>query len=166
MYNDVKTNGMMIHYFYICHRKLWLFYNKISMEHNSEMVAMGKLLHDYSFGAFEEKEIFFDELINIDIMEDQYIHEVKLSDKALKPSYMQLIYYLYYLKKFGIIKKGTLRFPKQKKIVEIELTPELEAEIEKALLEIKNILALSKPPKAERISYCKNCSYFELCFAG
>jgi len=38
-----------INYYHICHRKLWLFSNGINMEHTSEMVADGKLLHETSY---------------------------------------------------------------------------------------------------------------------
>jgi len=38
-----------INYYHICHRKLWLFSNGINMEHTSEIVADGKLLHETSY---------------------------------------------------------------------------------------------------------------------
>lgn len=46
---------------------------------------------------------------------------------------MQLLYYLYYLKKLGIEKKGVLNYPKQRKKEVLELTPEGERKVEEAI---------------------------------
>ena len=43
---------------------------------------------------------------------------------------MQLLYYLYYLKQFGINKTGTLNYVKEKKVEHVNLTEEYEKEIE------------------------------------
>lgn len=44
-----------INYYHICHRKLWLFSNRINMEHTSEIVADRKLLHEVSYPQRAEK---------------------------------------------------------------------------------------------------------------
>ena len=38
-----------INYYHICQRKLWLFANGINMEHTSDTVYDGKLLHETSY---------------------------------------------------------------------------------------------------------------------
>lgn len=161
---DVRITGIMLNYYYVCHRKLWLYANYLNMEHTSERVKLGEILHEDSFKDFEEKELIFDNLICIDIKDEDYIHEVKISDKMIQPGVMQIAYYLYYLKSFGIIKKGTIRYPLQKKVLEVELTKDLEEELKRAMEDIKRILSLEKPPKIEEKPYCKKCAYFEFCF--
>jgi CRISPR-associated exonuclease Cas4 len=37
-----------INYYHVCHRKLWLFSHGKQMEHTSELVAEGKLIHETS----------------------------------------------------------------------------------------------------------------------
>jgi CRISPR-associated exonuclease Cas4 len=78
---------------------------------------------------------------------------------------MQLLYYLYTLKMAGVEAKGELRFPEQKKKEIVELTPELELELEITVKEIRAIMAKEIPPAAKRIKYCPKCAYRELCWA-
>ncbi len=47
-YNPNIT-GTQINYYFVCHRKLWLFCHHIQMEHTSEFVEMGSLLHEHSY---------------------------------------------------------------------------------------------------------------------
>ena len=51
----MKLTATLINYYHICHRKLWLFANGINMEHNSTVVADGKLLHETSYPQRAEK---------------------------------------------------------------------------------------------------------------
>ncbi|WP_049770133.1 Dna2/Cas4 domain-containing protein [Calditerrivibrio nitroreducens] len=77
---------------------------------------------------------------------------------------IQLLYYLYYLKKLGIEKQGFINYPKMRKKEEVILTKEAEKEVELALIKIKEILNMEKPPELEKKSYCKKCAYYEFCF--
>ncbi len=43
------TPGTHFNYYQICHRKLWLFANGINMEHVSDAVYDGKLIHEGSY---------------------------------------------------------------------------------------------------------------------
>ncbi|MFN8673054.1 MAG: CRISPR-associated protein Cas4 [Candidatus Sericytochromatia bacterium] len=163
-FDDLKVNGIKINYYLICKRKLWFYDKKITMEHNSEKVKLGKLLHENSYKE-KKKEVLLDDMICIDILDKNTINEVKSSDKMEEVDVTQILYYLYYLKQNGIIKKGIINYPKQRKRDFIELTLEKELEIEKILLDINNILKIKKPPELEKKSYCTKCAYYELCFA-
>ena len=44
-FEEIKVNGTKVSYYYVCHRKLWLFDRKITMEDKSEKVLLGSLLH-------------------------------------------------------------------------------------------------------------------------
>ncbi|WP_149694528.1 Dna2/Cas4 domain-containing protein [Chitinophaga sp. CF418] len=44
-----------INYYHICHRKLWLFSNGITLEHTSDLVAEGKLIGEHSYPQRAEK---------------------------------------------------------------------------------------------------------------
>ena len=41
---EEKITGIMIYYYLVCKRKLWLFYNNISMEEENELVQIGKFI--------------------------------------------------------------------------------------------------------------------------
>ncbi|MGC9007019.1 MAG: Dna2/Cas4 domain-containing protein [Sulfurihydrogenibium sp.] len=48
-FEDLKTNGLKVNYYYVCHRKLWFFDRKLTMEKNSEKVLLGEILHKESY---------------------------------------------------------------------------------------------------------------------
>ena len=94
-----KINGTQINYYFICKTKLWLFSHNIQLEHESENVKLGKLLHEDSFKR--EKDYLIDNLINVDfikISDSIEIHEVKKTEKMDNSHEFQLLYYMFYLK--------------------------------------------------------------------
>ena len=135
----VKINGSQINYYFICKTKLWLFSHNIQLEHESENVKLGKILHENSFKR--EKDYLIDNLINIDfikINDSIEIHEVKKTQKMNKSHEYQLLYYMYYLKnEKGIANiKGFLDYPKNRKKKEINLTQEKEEKLLKIIEDI------------------------------
>lgn len=163
-FHTLKTNGIKINYLYVCERKLWLFDRGIKMEHGSDKVLMGKLLGEYSYPKEDSKEILIDNLINIDIVGDEEIREVKYSNRLANADRIQLLYYLYYLKQLGIEKRGVINYPKMRKREEVVLTEEAEREVEHALLRVHKILSMDKPPELKRKPYCTKCAYYEFCW--
>ncbi|MDQ2086774.1 CRISPR-associated protein Cas4 [Herbivorax sp. ANBcel31] len=161
---NYKTQGVKINYYYVCKRKLWLFAKGITMEHLNDRVLSGKVLHENAYSRQKSREIMIDDIIKLDIIDGDFIREIKLSSRMSNSHRMQLLYYLYYLKKSGIEKKGSINYVKEKKIEVIELTEKDESEIERALIEIKKICEMEKPPPLEKLSICKKCAYYEFCF--
>ena len=97
-----KVTGCQINYYFICKRKLWLFSKHITMEQNSELVALGKLIDEFSHKR-QKKSIMIDGVINIDFIDNQgIIYEVKKSIKMEDAHIWQLKYYLYYLAEKGV----------------------------------------------------------------
>lgn len=134
------------------------------MEQESDRVKMGKLVHEKSYER-QKKEISIDNKIVLDWQSDGVIHEVKLTDSMEEAHEFQLLYYIYYLKQKGVEGlTGQIDYPRLRQTKEIELTPEKETELEKALTEMDRILTLDKPPEVEFMKICKNCSYAELCW--
>ena len=138
---NLNIQGIKINYYFICKRKLWLFSKGITMEQENDRVMSGKIVHK------------------------DYVREIKISSKMESADKMQLYYYLYYLKRLGIEKKGILNYVKERKIEEIELTEDKIIEIENIILEIQKIENMKKPPKLKKLSYCTKCAYYEFCFA-
>ncbi len=95
---DEKITGLMVYYYFVCKKKLWLFGNGLEMEEESELVYMGKVIDETSYQS-ERKHIMINEEINIDFIENAgVIHEIKKSRKVEQASIWQVKYYLYYLK--------------------------------------------------------------------
>lgn len=164
-FESLKVQGIKINYYFICKRKLWLFDKGIAMEHNSDRVLHGKIVHENSYSrSSNHKEKLIDNIIKLDIIENETVKEVKLSSKMKNSDRMQILYYLFYLKQMGINKKGTINYVKEKKIEEVELTKESEKIIKETLIKISNLLKERKPPKVEKLPYCKKCAYYEFCY--
>jgi CRISPR-associated exonuclease Cas4 len=156
--------GTQVNYYFVCKRKLWFFSHGMELESDSDLVLLGKLLHEHGYKRrLKEVEVG---RIKIDFIEKRdEIHEIKRSRKIENAHVYQLLYYIYYIKKLtDKVMKGIINYPLLKKIVSIELTKEKEQEIEDILQEIRNIIEMDKPPEAKWVKYCKTCAYRELCW--
>ena len=163
--SELRLNGTQIQYLLICPRKLWLFSHHIEMEQESDLVALGQLIHEESF-VRNKKEWQIDNLIQIDFIQDGVVHEIKKSNKMEEAHQAQILYYLWYLKQKGIKElKGVINYPKQHQKVDIELTEEKEQQVVRWIEEAQQVIQGSYPPQVEKpLSICKKCSYMELCW--
>lgn len=161
---DIKIQGIKINYAVVCERKLWLFSKGIQMEKESDRVALGKVIHEWFFREEEERKEIELGAIKIDIL-GELIKEVKLSDRMEEADKMQILYYLWCLKKLGVNKKGVIKYPKQKKVEFIELTEKFEREIESLINYVEKIESLKSPPPIQKKPYCRKCAYYELCWS-
>ena len=162
--NNPVVGGTEVNYFFVCHRKLWLFSHNIQMEHTSEKVEEGKLLHQFSYDR-KQKEIAFDG-IKIDFFDKHRgtITEVKKTRSIEQSHIWQLKYYLFYLKQLGIELKGEMRYPLLRRKEDVNLSAEDEKEIKRIIHEVEQIKQRVTPPSVIHASFCKKCSYYELCY--
>ena len=163
LFEELKTSGTKVNYYFVCKRKLWLFSRGIGLEGSSERVSLGKLLHESSYKR-HRKSVLIDNLIAIDLVSSQEVGEVKYSDKLKEAARWQLLYYLFYLKRLGVEKRGVINYPKLRKREEVVLTPEAEEKLIEILKGIREVEELPSPPPPQKLPYCKRCSYYELCF--
>ncbi len=167
--NNFETSpiftGTQINYYFVCHRKLWLFSHNLTMEHTSDTVYMGKLIGEESYGR-EKKEVLIDGVIKIDFVgRDRVIHEVKKSNKVEKAHEYQLLYYLYHLKQKGMDDvRGELNYPTLKQKKSVELSSEKEKELLEIFQKMDSIIKQEMSPSRLSVSFCKKCSYYELCW--
>jgi CRISPR-associated exonuclease Cas4 len=166
MIPEMQIRGIQVNYYFVCKTKLWLFSRNVSMEHESDLVKLGSLLHREFFGR-EERDISLGP-IAVDVVrkgDEVEIVEVKKSEAMEKADYYQVLYYLYYLSKFGIKARGRISYPKQRKSLEVRLGNEEIKKIEEILKDIAEIVS-GEVPKPEYKKYCRKCSYFDFCFCG
>lgn len=160
--------GTHFNYYLICHRKLWLFANGITMEHTSEVVLQGKLIHENSYQQRSDrfKEIAIDG-IKIDYFDvrNKVVHEIKKSDKKEEAHVWQLKYYLYVLEQKGVEASGVLEYPKLRKTQEVFLTAPDREWMKEAQQRILEIIESEHCPEKISRTKCRNCSYFEFCYA-
>ncbi len=165
LFEDTRITGTEVNYYFVCKRKLWFFTHNIQMEHNSDRVYMGRVLHEDSFKR-ENKEILIDGTIKLDFINKHLeIHETKMSKAVENASYYQLLYYLYYLDIKGIKDiTGYIHYPKSRHKEEVFLTDENKKEMEQLIKDIIHIKQMEKPPELEPMKICKKCSYYDLCY--
>lgn len=163
-------SGTQLNYFMICHRKLWLFSNGIQMEHNSELVEMGKLIHETSYAErperFQEVEIG---PVKIDFYDkrEKVIHEVKKSDKLEESHRWQVKYYILIMEQAGITGvTGLLEYPKLRHTEQVLLTDNDREKLETIFAAIETIKADESCPPMVKLGICKNCSYYDFCYSG
>jgi len=166
----MHITGTHFNYYIICHRKLWLFVNGLNMEHTSDLVYEGKMIHEESYPQRAQKytEIEMDG-VKIDFYDakNKVIHEVKKSDRYENAHEWQLKYYLYILERNGIEgATGLLEYPKQREKREILLSDVDREEIRGIELEIGKIATNDTCPERLEPERCKNCSYFDFCWSG
>jgi CRISPR-associated exonuclease Cas4 len=138
------------------------------MEHTSDLVYEGKLIHETSYERRSDKytELELDG-IKIDYYDpkNKVIHEVKKSNKKEAAHEWQVKYYIYVLEKNGIEgASGILEYPKLRKREEVILSSIDQEEIMEREKEIQRIINTESVPEKLKISKCKNCSYFDFCW--
>ncbi len=166
----MQVIGTHINYFLVCKRKLWLFGNGMNMEHTSEAVYEGKLLHEKSYPQrserYEELEI---EGCKIDFYDarNKIVHEIKKSDKIETAHEWQVKYYIFVLERNGVQgATGILEYPSLRHTSRVELTEEDQVQLVKMENNIEQLVASDVCPSVIHSKICKNCSYFEFCYVG
>lgn len=158
----MQVNGTLMNYYFHCKRQCYLHGNRLNLEDNSEVVKIGKAIHEEKASRSENSEITIDN-IKIDRLTSEYLTEVKKSDADVEASRWQLILYLKILKDKGIVKKGRLEFVEKnktdKKTDYIELTDELEAKLDNYIKEIEVLIESDEIPPILNKPKCKKCAY-------
>ena len=98
---------------------------------------------------------------------NKVIHEIKKSDIIEKAHLWQLKYYIYVFEKNGISGvSGFLEYPTMRQTEKVELTDDDRREIDKICSEIETICESDDCPPIVKKGFCKNCSYYDLCFVN
>lgn len=166
----MQPTGTHFNYYQVCHRKLWLFANGINMEHASELVAQGKLIHQesYPYRSDRYSEIEIDG-VKIDYYDarNRVVHEIKKSQSHEAAHEWQVKYYLYVLKHNGVDgATGILEYPTLRRTMEVELTPADEKSIDVMRNAINQIVASRECPPLLGHKKCRQCAYFDFCYSG
>lgn len=163
----MRVNGTLINYYFHCKRQCYLHGNRLNLEDNSEQVKIGKVIHEEKAQGHKNTEIAIDN-IRLDQLTKEHLTEIKKSDADEEAAKWQLLFYLSILKSKGIVRKGKLEFVEKnrrdKKIVILELTEEVEKELQEYIKEIEQLLAQDEPPECIHKSTCKKCAYYEYCY--
>ncbi|MFW5700358.1 MAG: CRISPR-associated protein Cas4 [Cyclobacteriaceae bacterium] len=164
-FREVNTTGTIINYYFVCKRELWLFSRGLQCEDKSDLVTLGRLLHEDSYKKSRKEFQFGSIKVDWIDMKSKIIHETKKSNKAEEAHRWQLKYYLYFLKQNGIGEfKGELNYPKLNKKEKVTLAPGDDAKIEMIIDNIDRVTSSPEPPPVINAKICRSCSYMELCY--
>lgn len=140
------------------------------MEHTSDLVFDGKLLHETSYPQrperYEEMEI---DGIKIDFYDtrNKIIHEIKKSNKIQEAHEWQVKYYIYVLERNGVQGvSGLLEYPALRQTNKVLLTDADRTHIVEIENDIRRIIESDKCPNVIHSRICKNCSYYDFCYSG
>ena len=144
-----------------------MFAHRLNLEDNSEIVRVGKAIHEDKAKSSENSEIKIDN-IALDKINSKYVVEIKKSDADIEACKWQLLYYLKILKDKGIERKGKLEFIEKnktdRKIIFIELNEEIEKELNEHISKIDELLSMDELPTVINKPACKKCAYYEYCY--
>ena len=162
----MEVTGTLINYYFHCKRQCYLFGNRLNLEDNSEVVKIGKAIHENKAANSDHAEIAI-ENIKLDRLTSEFLTEIKKSDADIDAAKWQLIYYLKRLRDKGIERKGRLEFienHKSSRVEIIELSLEIEDKLAQYIKEIEKLISSDHMPEATNKPQCKKCAYYEYCY--
>ena len=100
----INVTGTLINLYQVCKRETWLHANGIRMEHTSDVVTEGKLVHETSYpnraARYEEVRIG-GSVIDFYDPKEKVIHEIKKSTSKEEAYIWQVKYYLLLFEREG-----------------------------------------------------------------
>lgn len=164
----MNINATLINIYHVCHRELWLHASGIRMEHTSQAVQEGKLLHETSYPQRAER---FTEIqvggsvIDFYDAKNKVVHEIKKSASMEKAHEWQVKYYIWLLDQHGVNGvTGLLEYPKLRETKQVFLTEEDKIYMPELIKSIETIIAAEYAPSKINKKFCKSCSYYDFCW--
>lgn len=172
----MTINATLVNLYNVCHRECWLHANGIRMEHTSDTVYDGKLLHETSYPQRSEKHneievsAIYDNIelsgkIDFYDAKNKTIHETKRSDKVEAAHEWQVKFYIWLLELNSIENvTATLEYPKLRKTDEVALTETDRSFLKETVLKITKLITSDRCPPVINTKICKSCSYYDFCY--
>lgn len=162
--HDFRVTGVMMQYYEVCKRELWFYLQQISIDKENEHIHHGTRVDETSFT--EDRQSVQLGMIAPDLLDNGRVAEIKPSSGGLADGReLQLQYYLWYFKHIlDTEREGVLLYPTENKREEVTLTPEVEARVENAIVDIYEFKERESPPPLEEKPYCSACAYHDFCW--
>lgn len=160
-----RVTGVMMQYYFVCERELWFLSRNVEIDRDNPNIVRGTRVDEESYER-KKSNFHVDGNVAIDVLDNGKVVEVKPSSKLEEPARMQLLYYLWYLKKVaGVEREGVLAHPTEKEREEVKLTEENEEKVEEAIRDIHEVVNSETPPPAEEKPFCDSCAYYDFCWS-
>ena len=164
------VNATLVNIYHVCKRETWLHANGIRMEHTSDIVYEGKMIHETSYAQrstkYTELEIGGSKIDFYDV-KNKIIHETKKSNSVEDAYLWQVKYYIWLLEKGGIEGvTGLIEYPKLRETVKVTLSDQERNEFPGIIKEIETLINQESVPEKISKKFCQKCSYYEFCWSG
>lgn len=165
--DELRLTGSVFYNYVICPRKAWLMQYQINPDTEHDLLSLGRLNSKEHYERAEKEAVLPG--IRVDIVRRQggelVLGEVKKSPSGLEASILQLAYYLYRLEEEGVLARGEVLVPKERKKIRVILDAEMREKLSRSREEIKILLDKARPPPANWLKFCPNCAYAEFCWS-
>ena len=170
----MQISGTYIAYLVHCQRQVWLKYNGLETEQESETVALGRLLHEQAYERTNKDLMLEAVYAGIPLvgkldganLKDGVLYEVKKSKAAEESHIWQTRFYLWLLKLSGCSNyTGLIQYPLLKKTQPVTLSPEDEVRLGEMVHAIAALFQAPLPPdRNPNRKLCAKCSFEECCY--
>lgn len=161
---EIRVTGLMMQYLHVCERELWFASRGLDIDRDAPNIRRGTRIDERSYRDSRDS-FLVNGRIQIDVLDDGRVMEVKASSALEEPARMQLLYYLWYLDEiYDIQREGVLAYPAERKRESVELTPERRAKVETGLERIFEVVRQESPPPLEKKPVCDSCLYQDICW--
>jgi CRISPR-associated exonuclease Cas4 len=163
--SDIEgIKGEYFFHYYSCPTRLWLYHRNVSGNTLNEHMRIGDFIDHKSFPR-ESRKLIIENICAIDFIKEGStfeIHEVKKGKGKNEAQEMQVLFYMYVMKRvMGGDIRGFIHYPQARKVKEVR--PEYD-KIETSIDRIRSIIQ-GECPKPVRIPICRGCSYAEVCWS-
>jgi len=163
-----RVTGTLIWYAMICEREVWLMAHEMEPDRDDARLELGRFLGENAYPRSRKREISLPG-VKIDLVERAgprlVVGEVKSSSRFVEAARMQLLFYLWRLREMGVEAEGELRFPEERRRVNVRLDADAEKELQEVIGRVEAIISRPTPPPPKRIHYCRVCAYREFCWS-
>lgn len=172
----MTINATLINLYNVCPRECWLHANGINMEHTSDTVYDGKLLHETTYADRNKKhselsiEAEFNEIslygkIDFYDAKRKIIHETKRSNKVEVAHTWQVKFYLWLLFLNRIENaSAVIEYPLLRQTESVALAESDVAALETIATQVSQLQRSDLCPPLLNGKICKSCSYYDLCY--
>lgn len=161
---EVGITGLMVQYYHVCRRELWFMSRGIDIDRSTANIVRGT--HTDKTSYRDKRQSFqINGRIQIDVLDDGDVMEVKVSSSLEEPPKIQLLYYLWYLDRIlDIERTGVLAFPRERTRETVTLSEENVSAVEETIVGVIETVQEDSPPPLEKKPYCESCLYQDLCW--
>ncbi len=178
--SKLRVGGMLVGYYRLCPRKAWLSMRGIWMEQESDTVALGRLLDEYSYDRSDKHiEINAEAPDGTPLvgkldranLKNGVLHETKKSRSCEDAHLWQVRFYLWLLTLNGVTRsdgssfRGQLDYPLLRRTEHVTLEAEHVDELVAIVAAIRELAGLEiPPPRLTKRTFCAKCAFDELCY--